>query len=59
MVGEIQFLGPIVHQDVLVMLNSGCELFRGGLGAQLSRLKDVQGQLADGVHLLGNAVGRN
>ena len=42
---QIQFLGPCVHHDVLAMLNSGCELFRRGLGNQLSRLKDVQGKL--------------
>ena len=45
---QIQIPGPSDHHDVVARLNSGCELFRGGLGTQLNWLWGIQGQQAEG-----------
>ena len=45
---QIQIPGPSDHHDVVARLNSGCELFRGGLGTQLNWLWGIQGQLDEG-----------
>ena len=57
MAEQIQVPWPNVHQEVLAKLNMGCELFRNELGSQLNWLRDMQGQLADGVNHLANALG--
>ena len=42
---QIQVLGPHVHQDIVDKLDNGCGIFREELGLQLSRIKDVQGDM--------------
>ena len=54
--GKIQVLGPHVHQDVLAILDTGCERFLVELETQLGGARDVQGQLAQGTQQLPNAV---
>ena len=54
--GEIQVMGPSVHQDVVARLNSSCELVRDELGKQLNWLRGIQGKLDEEVHHLANDV---
>ena len=56
MAERIQVIGPSVHQVVVARLNSSCDLFRDELGAQLNRLRGIQGQLVEGFDHLANDV---
>ena len=58
MAAKIQGPWPIVHKDVLARLSIDCESFRGELWTQLCRVRDIQGQLVQGVNQLFNAVDR-
>ena len=53
---EIQSLGPYVRQDVVDRLNSSCEISREELGCQLNWIKDVRGNMIQGVQNLAHAV---
>ena len=53
---QIQDPGPHVHQDVLIGLNNGRESFRRGLATQLFGMRDVHGQLDQGMHQCALAV---
>ena len=44
------------HHDVLIRLNNGCESFRGVLETQLCGMREVHGQLAQGMQQFAHAV---
>ena len=54
---KIQSPGSYLHHDFVARLNSSCENFRGELGFQLNWIKDVQGNMIQGVQNLAHAVG--
>ena len=53
----MQFLWSHIHQDVLDKLFTGCGSVRGELEIQIGGMGDVQGQVAQEMQHLANAVG--